>query len=274
MRRVFYGVEEPLELHLSILEGVQARYSTPFFDNLKNYAKRPIGNLPRAADRARQIRVPLRLDPGHGRVLRHQSVSRRKQRHDRRPRQHAGADRQHQESAGRRGARVRRGSRLLRHQWHVDQQQDGGAGARRARRYRHRRPQLPQVASLRNGAWRRPAALCRSVPAHAIFDVRRGAAEHDQEGAARPARGRPARPRSHARSDELHVRRAHVQHAPRDGGMPRHQAGPHLPLGRGMVRLCALVAVPAAAHRDGRGGGARGLAERPGLRQSLREAAG
>ena len=45
VRRVFYGVEEPLELHLSILEGVQARYSTPFFDNLKNYAKRPIATF-------------------------------------------------------------------------------------------------------------------------------------------------------------------------------------------------------------------------------------
>ena len=45
IRRIFYGVEEPLELHLSILEGVQARYETPFFDNLKNYAQRPIGTF-------------------------------------------------------------------------------------------------------------------------------------------------------------------------------------------------------------------------------------
>ncbi len=55
-------------------------------------------------------------------------------------------------------------------------QQDGGAGAGEAGRHRHRRPQLPQVAPLRHGAWRRPAALCRSLPADAIFDVRRGAA--------------------------------------------------------------------------------------------------
>ena len=33
VRRVFYQVEEPLELHLSILEGVQERFETPFFDN-------------------------------------------------------------------------------------------------------------------------------------------------------------------------------------------------------------------------------------------------
>jgi arginine decarboxylase len=45
VRRVFYAVEELLELHLAILEGVQDRYETPFFDNLKKYAQRPIGTF-------------------------------------------------------------------------------------------------------------------------------------------------------------------------------------------------------------------------------------
>jgi arginine decarboxylase len=45
LRRVFYAVEELLELHLAILEGVAARYETPFFDNLKKYAQRPIGTF-------------------------------------------------------------------------------------------------------------------------------------------------------------------------------------------------------------------------------------
>ncbi|MGE0715794.1 MAG: decarboxylase [Alphaproteobacteria bacterium] len=45
VRRVFYSVEEPLELHLAVLEGVRARYETPFFDNLKRYARRPIGTF-------------------------------------------------------------------------------------------------------------------------------------------------------------------------------------------------------------------------------------
>ena len=45
VRRVFYAVEEPLELHLCILEGVQARFETPFFDNLKKYAQRPVGTF-------------------------------------------------------------------------------------------------------------------------------------------------------------------------------------------------------------------------------------
>jgi arginine decarboxylase len=44
-RRIFYAVEELLELHLTILEGVQDRFETPFFDNLKKYAQRPIGTF-------------------------------------------------------------------------------------------------------------------------------------------------------------------------------------------------------------------------------------
>jgi arginine decarboxylase len=45
VRRIFYSVEELLELHLAILEGIRDRFSTPFFDNLKKYAQRPIGTF-------------------------------------------------------------------------------------------------------------------------------------------------------------------------------------------------------------------------------------
>jgi arginine decarboxylase len=45
IRRVFYGVEEPMEIHLAILDGIKDRYETPFFDNLKKYASRPIGTF-------------------------------------------------------------------------------------------------------------------------------------------------------------------------------------------------------------------------------------
>jgi arginine/lysine/ornithine decarboxylase len=45
LRRIFYAVEELLELHLAILEGVQDRYDAPFFNNLKKYAQRPIGTF-------------------------------------------------------------------------------------------------------------------------------------------------------------------------------------------------------------------------------------
>jgi arginine decarboxylase len=45
LRRVFYQVEEPLELHLSILDGVADRFDTPYFDNLQKYAQRPMGTF-------------------------------------------------------------------------------------------------------------------------------------------------------------------------------------------------------------------------------------
>jgi len=45
LRRIFYQVEEPLELHLSILDGIADRYNTPYFDNLQKYAQRPMGTF-------------------------------------------------------------------------------------------------------------------------------------------------------------------------------------------------------------------------------------
>ena len=45
IRRVFYGVEEPMEIHLAVLDGIRDRYETPYFDNLQKYAARPIGTF-------------------------------------------------------------------------------------------------------------------------------------------------------------------------------------------------------------------------------------
>ena len=42
-RRIFHAREGFLELHLSILQGVAARYRTPFFSALKQYSHRPTG---------------------------------------------------------------------------------------------------------------------------------------------------------------------------------------------------------------------------------------
>lgn len=42
-RRVFHAREGLLELHLSVLKGVAARYRTPFFSALKDYSQRPTG---------------------------------------------------------------------------------------------------------------------------------------------------------------------------------------------------------------------------------------
>ncbi len=39
------SVEEQTEIHLSILKGVNDRYDTPFFYNLKKYARRPVGTF-------------------------------------------------------------------------------------------------------------------------------------------------------------------------------------------------------------------------------------
>jgi len=45
LRRIFHNVEEPMELHLAILDGIADRYETPYFNNLKKYAQRPIGTF-------------------------------------------------------------------------------------------------------------------------------------------------------------------------------------------------------------------------------------
>jgi arginine decarboxylase len=42
-RRIFHAREGALELHLSILDGVEARYRTPFFTALRSYSHRPTG---------------------------------------------------------------------------------------------------------------------------------------------------------------------------------------------------------------------------------------
>jgi arginine decarboxylase len=45
LRRVFHSIEEPMEIHLAIMDGIRDRYETPYFDNLKKYALRPIGTF-------------------------------------------------------------------------------------------------------------------------------------------------------------------------------------------------------------------------------------
>ncbi|HEX4667518.1 MAG TPA: hypothetical protein VH207_13040 [Chthoniobacterales bacterium] len=45
IRRIFYGLEDLMEIHLGLMEGVNQRYDTPYFNNLKNYARRPIGTF-------------------------------------------------------------------------------------------------------------------------------------------------------------------------------------------------------------------------------------
>ncbi|MGB8021588.1 MAG: aminotransferase class I/II-fold pyridoxal phosphate-dependent enzyme [Candidatus Nanopelagicales bacterium] len=43
--RAFYRYESRSELHMTLMNGVRRRFSTPFFDALKRYANKPIGNF-------------------------------------------------------------------------------------------------------------------------------------------------------------------------------------------------------------------------------------
>ena len=253
IRRVFYEVEELTRGTSEHPRGRRrSRCRRPHFDNLKQYAARPIGTfhaLPIARGKSIMKSNWIRdMGEFYGQnlFLAESSV------HRRRPGQHARADRQHQDRAGEVRARRRRGSRLFRDQRHVDVQQDGLPGGVQAGRYRDCRPQLPQVAPLRHGVVGRAAAVRRSVPDDRVFDVRRGAAAHDQAGAAQSEGRGTARSRQDDYADQLHVRRPCVQHAPRDGRMPGDQAGCDFSVGRGVVRFCTLVTLPAPAHRPGR----------------------
>ena len=238
-------------MHLSILDGVAERYDTPFFDNLKKYAQRPIGTfhaLPIARGKSIFKSNWIRdMGEFYGANLFLAEIVG----DHRRARQPARADRQHQEGAGHGGARVRRRSRLLRHQRHVDVQQDGRTRRccepgdivivdRNCHKSHHYGMVLAGAQPL----------LRRSLPDDGVLDVRRRAAAHDQEGAARPARRRAGSTACKmVDADQLHLRRPHLQHAPRDGGVPGDQAGPDLPVGRGVVRLRPLLAVPTGRAR-------------------------
>jgi len=43
--RIFYRHEDFTEVHMTVLEGVRIRYKTPFFNSLKRYAEKPVGNF-------------------------------------------------------------------------------------------------------------------------------------------------------------------------------------------------------------------------------------
>ena len=179
----------------------------PYFDNLKKYAQRPIGTfhaLPIARGKSifksnwirdmGQFYGPICSWPNRRRP----------------PAGSTACSSRPATSRWRRTLAARAfgaDQRVLRHQRHLDLEQDRPPGAVRPRRHRARRPQLPQVAPLRHRAGRRAAALRRGLSAHGILDVRRGAAAHDQAGAA-GAEGRgQARPRQDGGAHQLHLRR-------------------------------------------------------------------
>ena len=226
IRRIFYEVEEPLEIHLSILSGVAERNETPFFDNLKKYAQKPVGTfhaLPVA--RGKSIFKSNWISDmgefyGANLFLAESSAT------------SGGLDSlleptgniKKAQDAGR--ARLRRRPCVLRDQRHLDLQQDGPPGAAETGRHRDRGSQLSQVAPLRDGAGGGPAVLRRGLPHGGVLDVRRRAVADHQEGLARPQGGGPARQGEDGHADQLHLRRSRLRRAPRDGRVSGDQARP------------------------------------------------
>ena len=231
IRRVFYDVEEMMEMHLSILEGINDRYDTPFFSNLKKYARRPIGTfhaLPIARGKS-IFKSNWIQDMGH----------------------FYGANLFLAESSATTGGL----DSLLEPTGNIKVAQEKAARCFGAQKVyfgtngTSTSNKIVVQALLQPGdivlidrnchkshhygvrAGRRSAGLSRSVSVEPVFDVWRRAAAHHQTGAAGPEGRGQTRPRPDAGPDQLHVRRPHVQHPARDGGMPRHQARPHLPLG-------------------------------------------
>ena len=236
-RRVFHAREGMLELHLSILHGVAARYRTPVLQRAQAVQPPAHRGVSRAADLAGQVDHQLALDQRHGRLLRPRRVHGRDLGDLRWARFAAGADRSvaRGPAAGRR--RVRFAAHLFRHQRDFHREQDRHAVAGRTRRHRAARPQLPPVPPLRHDAGRRAGDLSGGLPAVRVLDVRGGTAAGDQGQAAGAQAGGQARPGQDDVADQLHVRRHRLRRAAGHGGVPRDQARSGLPVGRGVVRV-------------------------------------
>ena len=273
-RRVFYFVEELLELHLAILEGVQERYETPFFDNLKKYAQRPIGTfhaLPIArgksifkSDWIRDMGefygptlflaessattggLDSLLEPT-GNIKKAQEMAARA----------FGADHVFFVTNGTSTSNKMAVQALL------------GPGDinivdRNCHKSHHYGMVLAGAQPLYVEAFPMTEySMYGAVPLRTIKQ-----ALLNLKAAGRLAQGQDGG------SHQLHLRRPHLQHAPRDGGVPGDQAGPDLPVGRGVVRLCALLALPAPAHRHGGGERHRSLAARSRTRLRLTKSRG
>ena len=273
VRRVFYAVEELLELHLAILEGVQDRYDTPFFNNLKNYAQRPIGTfhaLPIArgksifkSDWIRDMGefygptlflaessattggLDSLLEPT-GNIKKAQEMAARA----------FGADHVFFVTNGTSTSNKMAVQALL-------APGDIAIVDRNCHKSHHYGMVLAGAQPLYVEAFPMTEySMYGAVPLRTIKQALLNL----------KADGRLAS-RQDGGPDELHIRRPHLQHPPGDGRMPGDQAGPDLPVGRGLVRLCPLLAVPAAAHRDGRGRRYRSLAARSEVGRGIREAA-
>ena len=178
-RRIFHAREGSLELHLSILDGVAARYRSPFFSALRNYSHRPTGvfhALPishgKSIVNSHWIRDMVDFY-GLEIFLAETSAT------------CGGLDSLLEPTGPLREAQQLAAETFGSRQTYFvtngtsTAQQDRRAGAGPARRHRPGRPELPPVAPLRADAGRRHGDLPGGVPAQRVLDVRR-----------RPAHGR------------------------------------------------------------------------------------
>ena len=138
--RVFYQQEDFLELHLNILRGVNARYQTPFFTALKEYSRQPTGVFhAMPISRGKSITKSHWIQDmgqfyGINIFLAETSATSGGLEFA------AGAHGTDQEGAGTGRARLRLAAHLLRHQRHLDRQQDRAPSPGRAGRHPAGRP--------------------------------------------------------------------------------------------------------------------------------------
>ena len=100
IRRVFYDIEELMEIHLSILDGINDRYETPYFSQSEEIQPETHRHLSCPARGPGQIDLQVELDPRHGPFLWGQPVFGRVVGNHRRPGQPPRTDREHQDGPG------------------------------------------------------------------------------------------------------------------------------------------------------------------------------
>ena len=244
-----------MEIHLAILDGIKDRYETPYFDNLKNYASRPIGtfhalpiargksifksnwirdmgefygaNLFLAESSATTGGLDSLLEPtGNIKVAQEKAA---------------------RAFGGDRSFFVTNGTSTSNKIVHQALLVPGDIVLidRDCHKSHHYGLVLAGAQPLYIDAF--PLPQYSMYGSLAIKPIKKALLAAEGRGEARP--GEAGRP------DQLHLRRPRRQRQADHAGVPRDQAGHLLPLGRGVVRLCPLLAVLAPAHGDGRGRG-------------------
>ena len=231
IRRIFYQVEEPLELHLSILDAIQDRFETPYFDNLQKYAQRPIGtfhalpiargksifksnwirdmgtfygiNLFLAESSATTGGLDSLLEPTGNIKVAQEKAARA-----------FGADHVFFVTNG-----TSTSNKI------VEQALLAPGDIMLVDRNCHKSHHYGAVLS---GAL---PLYVEAYPADPVFNVRCGPPTHDQEGSARSESRRQTGPGAPPGPDQLHLRRPHLQRRACHGRVPCHQAGSDLSLG-------------------------------------------